>query len=69
MPPTLKQLRCLAAPSELLHFGRAAAICHVTQPALSGQIRELELRPGAPLVERRAERDGADALGRRGGAT
>jgi LysR family transcriptional regulator, hydrogen peroxide-inducible genes activator len=52
MPPTLKQLRYFAALSELLHFGRAAAACHVTQPALSGQIRELELRLGARLVER-----------------
>jgi Bacterial regulatory helix-turn-helix protein, lysR family len=41
MPPTLKQLRHFAALGDLLHFGRAAAACHVTQSALSGRIREL----------------------------
>jgi LysR family hydrogen peroxide-inducible transcriptional activator len=52
MQPTLKQLRYFVALSECLHFGRAAAVCHITQPALSGQIRELELQLGARLVER-----------------
>ena len=34
------------------HFGRAAAACHVTQPGLSSQVRELERRVGCTLVER-----------------
>jgi LysR family hydrogen peroxide-inducible transcriptional activator len=51
--PTLQQLRYLVALDEHGHFGRAAAACFVSQPALSAQLRELEQRLGAPLVERR----------------
>jgi LysR family hydrogen peroxide-inducible transcriptional activator len=50
---TLKQLRYLSALAEHRHFGKAAAACAVTQPALSMQIRELEKDLGADLVERR----------------
>ena len=49
---SLQQLRYLAALSETLHFRRAAERCHVSQPTLSGQVRELEDRLGAHLVER-----------------
>lgn len=51
---TLRQLRYLQALARHRHFGRAAADCAVTQPALSMQIRDLELKLGAALVERRA---------------
>jgi LysR family hydrogen peroxide-inducible transcriptional activator len=50
--PTLRQLRYLTALAEHGHFGRAAAACHVTQPALSMQIRELEAELDLTLVER-----------------
>ncbi|MGO4705558.1 LysR substrate-binding domain-containing protein [Microvirga sp. 2MCAF38] len=50
---TLRQLRYLAAVSETRHFGQAATLCHVTQPALSMQIQELEQDLGLQLVERR----------------
>lgn len=50
--PTLQQLRYLVALSETLHFRRAAEECHVTQPTLSAQLKELEARLGTPLVER-----------------
>ena len=50
--PTLRQLRYLTALAEERHFGRAAALCHVTQPALSMQIRELEAELDLTLVER-----------------
>lgn len=50
--PTLKQLTYFAALAETRHFGRAAARCHVTQPALSMQIRELEANLGVALIER-----------------
>jgi LysR family hydrogen peroxide-inducible transcriptional activator len=52
MEPTLRQLRYFAALAETRHFGQAALRCHVTQPALSMQIKELEEALGAPLVER-----------------
>lgn len=50
--PTLQQLRYLVAVSETLHFRRAAEATHVTQPTLSGQLRELENKLGVQLVER-----------------
>jgi LysR family transcriptional regulator, hydrogen peroxide-inducible genes activator len=50
---TLRQLRYLASLARHRHFGRAAADCAVTQPALSMQIRELEREIGVDLVERR----------------
>ncbi len=50
--PTLQQLAYLVALADAGHFGRAAAASHVSQPALSAQIRELERRLGGPLVER-----------------
>lgn len=49
---TLKQLRYFEALARVQHFGRAAELCSVTQPALSMQIRELEQNLGLELVER-----------------
>ena len=49
---TLKQLRYFSALAETLHFGRAAKLSHVSQPALSMQIRDLEAYLGITLVER-----------------
>lgn len=50
--PTLQQLRYLVAVAETLHFRKAAEMTNVTQPTLSGQLRELEGRLGVQLVER-----------------
>src|ERR1017187_8168412 len=52
---TLRQLRYLTSLARHRHFGRAAADCAVTQPALSMQVRELEREIGAELVERRPD--------------
>jgi len=49
---SLKQLSYLDALAQTGHFGRAAEQAGVTQPALSVQIKELEARLGAKLVER-----------------
>ena len=50
--PTIKQLQYLVAIADHRHFRRAAEVCNVTQPTLSAQLKELELRLGATLVER-----------------
>ncbi len=49
---TLRQLEYFVALAEARHFGRAADMVHVTQPALSVQIRALEDHLGTALVER-----------------
>ncbi|MCB1513590.1 MAG: hydrogen peroxide-inducible genes activator [Hyphomicrobiaceae bacterium] len=49
---TFKQLRYFEALARVQHFGKAADLCSVTQPALSMQIRELEQNLGLELVER-----------------
>lgn len=51
---TLKQLRYVDALARQCHFGRAAEVSAVTQPALSMQIRDLEASLGTPLFERGA---------------
>ena len=51
---TLKQLRYFEALARHGHFGRAAEACAITQPAMSMQIKELELALGAVLLERDA---------------
>jgi DNA-binding transcriptional LysR family regulator len=52
----MRHLRALLALSEELNFTRAANRLHLTQQALSGQIRQLEERVGARLVERDSRR-------------
>jgi LysR family hydrogen peroxide-inducible transcriptional activator len=49
---TLRQLAYFEAVARHKHFGRAAAACAVSQPALSVQIQELERELGVMLVER-----------------
>jgi LysR family transcriptional regulator, hydrogen peroxide-inducible genes activator len=53
---TLRQLRYFDALARHSHFGRAAAACAISQPALSMQIKELEDALGAVLIERGARR-------------
>ena len=53
---TLRQLRIFDAAARHLHFARAAAEIHVTQPAISIQLRQLEHIVGAPLFEQMGRR-------------
>ncbi|MCA0433490.1 MAG: LysR family transcriptional regulator [Proteobacteria bacterium] len=48
----IRQLQYLAALAREKHFTRAAAACNITQPTLSGRIRQLEQELGVPLLER-----------------
>ena len=48
----LASLRYLVALHEHRHFGRAAAACHITQPALSNALRALEAEFGVTIVQR-----------------
>ncbi|HEX5998068.1 MAG TPA: LysR substrate-binding domain-containing protein [Hyphomicrobiaceae bacterium] len=52
MQMTLRQLRYFDALARHSHFGRAAAACAISQPALSMQIKQLEEALGAILIER-----------------
>ncbi|MDW4547792.1 LysR substrate-binding domain-containing protein [Defluviimonas sp. D31] len=52
MPITLRQLSYFLALAEARSFGGAAELVHVSQPALSMQIKELETVLNATLVER-----------------
>jgi DNA-binding transcriptional LysR family regulator len=48
---TLRQLRVFEAVARHLSFSRAAAEMHLTQPAVSMQVKQLEEMVGLPLTE------------------
>ena len=52
MSLTLRQMRYFSALATEKHFGRAAEAVHVSQPALSAQIADMEHSLGVRLVER-----------------
>ncbi|MGE0616825.1 MAG: LysR family transcriptional regulator, partial [Bacteriovoracia bacterium] len=49
---SLRDLEYLVAVAEHGHFGRAARACHVSQPALSGQVKKAEEILGQTVFER-----------------
>ena len=61
--PSIRQLEYLVAVADHLNFREAAASCHVTQPALSTQLQQLEALLGVQLFERDTRRVVATAAG------
>ena len=53
---TLKQFRYFEALARMGHFGRAAEVCAISQPALSMQIKEIESQVGLLLFDREGRR-------------
>ena len=51
---TLTEMRYISALDRTRHFGKAAELCHVSQPTLSVAIKKVEQQIGAPLFERGA---------------
>lgn len=49
---TLRDIQYLLAVAEHNHFGKAALACHVSQPALSAQIKKVESVLGQTIFER-----------------
>lgn len=61
----LRQLEYLSALARERHFARAAAACHVSQPALSAGIRRLEAELGVQVVRRGRRFEGFTPEGER----
>ena len=49
---TLTELRYIVTLAQERHFGRAAEVCHVSQPTLSVAVKKLETEVGVPIFER-----------------
>ena len=62
---TLNELRYVVAVAQEKSFGRAAAKCFVSQPALSVAIQKLEEELGAQLFERGKSEVSATPVGAR----
>jgi DNA-binding transcriptional LysR family regulator len=59
----LRQIRSFLSVAETLHFGRTAELIHLSQPALSLQIRALEEEVGVRLLERNRRKTTLTAAG------
>lgn len=53
---TLRQMQCFSAVARNLSYTRAAEELHLTQPAVSMQVRQLEQQAGLPLTEQFGKR-------------
>src|SRR5262245_56472694 len=61
----IRQLEYLVGLARERHFGRAAAACHASQPALSAAIRKLESELGVTIVRRGRRFEGFTPEGER----
>lgn len=61
---TIRQMRYFDALASTLHFRKAAELAHISQPALSAQIAEMEAVSGASLFERSQRKVIMTELGR-----
>jgi DNA-binding transcriptional LysR family regulator len=59
----LRHIRSFLSIAETLHFGRTAELIHISQPALSLQIRALEEEVGVRLFERNRRKTTLTAAG------
>ena len=59
----LRQIRSFLSVAETLHFGRTAELIHISQPALSLQIRALEEEDGVRFFERNRRKTTLTAAG------
>ena len=60
---TLTEMRYITALDKTRHFGKAADLCHVSQPTLSVAIKKAEQQIGASLFERGASEIRTTPLG------
>jgi len=49
---SLQDYKYLISVADTLHFGKAAELCHISQPTLSGQIKKMESLIGFKIFER-----------------
>src|SRR3954471_22928884 len=61
---TLRQLKVFESVARQLSFSRAAEELHLTQPAVSAQVRALEEHAGLPLFEQLGKKVHLTAAGR-----
>jgi len=64
-PMFIRQIHYLLALSKTGHFGRAAELCHVSQPALSTAIQHLEEELGVTIIRRGQRYQGLTVEGER----
>ena len=60
----LRQIEVFLAVAQTLSFSQAAKLCHLSQPALSANIKRLEESLGARLFDRHTRKVGLTAVGR-----
>ena len=62
---SLRDLHYIVTLAHLRHFGKTAEVCHISQPALSAQIKKIEEVLGVALFERTNRKVGLTDAGSR----